>query len=91
MKDKDTAKNILLWVIIAFAVLSMFNYFSPNKQKADSSISYTNFISAVNQGNIRHVNIDGPVISGMLNDGDRFVTFNPGDPHLVDDLLKNHV
>jgi len=86
---KDTAKNILLWVIIAFAVLSMFNYFSP-KQKADTSISYTTFIQAINQGNIRQVSIDGPVISGMLNDGDRFTTFNPGDPHLIDDLLKNH-
>jgi cell division protease FtsH len=88
---KDTAKNILLWVIIAFAVLSMFNYFSPNKQKADTSISYTNFIQAINQGNIRQVSIDGPVISGMLNDGDRFTTYNPGDPHLIDDLLKNHI
>jgi cell division protease FtsH len=27
----------------------------------------------------------------MLNDGDRFTTFNPGDPHLIDDLLKAHV
>ena len=88
---KDTAKNILLWVIIAFAVLSMFNYFSPNKQKADTSISYTNFIQAINQGNIRQVSIDGPVISGMLNDGDRFTTYNHGDPHLIDDLLKNHI
>jgi cell division protease FtsH len=87
---KDMAKNILLWVIIAFAVLSMFNYFSP-RSKADPSISYTNFIAAINQGNIRQVSIDGPYITGMLNDGDRFVTYNPGDPHLIDDLLKNHI
>jgi cell division protease FtsH len=87
---KDMAKNILLWVIIAFAVLSMFNYFSP-RSKAEPAISYTNFISAVNQGNIRQVSIDGPYISGMLNDGDRFTTYNPGDPHLIDDLLKNHI
>lgn len=87
---KDMVKNILLWGIIVFAVLSMFSYFSP-RSKNDQAISYTNFISAVNQGNIRQVNIDGFYISGMLNDGDRFVTYNPGDPHLVDDLLKNHI
>ena len=87
---KDMTKNILLWVVIAFALLSMFNYFGP-RGKQDPAMTYTNFISAINQGTIRQVNIDGEVISGMLTDGDRFTTYNPGDPHLIDDLLKNHV
>jgi cell division protease FtsH len=87
---KDMTKNILLWVVIAFALLSMFNYFSP-KTKVDTAMTYTNFIAAINQGTIRQVNMDGDTISGMMTDGDRFTTYNPGDPHLVDDLLKNHV
>ncbi len=87
---KDMTKNILLWVVIAFALLSMFNYFSP-RGKTDPAMTYTNFIAAINQGSIRQVNIEGDVISGMTTDGDRFMTYNPGDPHLVDDLLKNHV
>ena len=87
---KDMTKNILLWVVIAFALLSMFNYFGP-RNKADPAMTYTSFIAAINQGTIKQVSIDGPVISGMMTDGDRFMTYNPGDPHLVDDLLKNHV
>ena len=87
---KDMTKNILLWVVIAFALLSMFNYFGP-KGKTDPAMTYTNFITAINQGTIRQVNMDGDVISGMMTDGDRFTTYNPGDPHLIDDLLKNHV
>ena len=83
-------KNILLWVVIAFALLSMFNYFGP-RGKQDPAMTYTNFISAINQGTIRQVVMDGESISGMMTDGDRFMTYNPGDPHLIDDLLKNHV
>ncbi|MEN9681061.1 MAG: hypothetical protein RLZZ627_954, partial [Pseudomonadota bacterium] len=29
---KDMTKNILLWVVIAFALLSMFNYFGPRNK-----------------------------------------------------------
>jgi cell division protease FtsH len=87
---KDMTKNILLWVVIAFALLSMFNYFGP-RNKPDTAMTYTNFIAAINQGTIRQVSMDGEIISGMMTDGDRFLTYNPGDPHLIDDLLKNHV
>lgn len=87
---KDITKNILLWVVIAFALLSMFNYFGP-RNKPDTAMSYTNFIAAINQGTIRQISMDGETITGMMTDGDRFTTFNPGDPHLIDDLLKNHV
>lgn len=83
-------KNILLWVVIAFALLSMFNYFG-SRGKQQPAMTYTNFISAINQGTIRQLSIDGEIISGMMTDGDRFLTYNPGDPHLIDDLLKNHV
>jgi cell division protease FtsH len=83
-------KNVLLWVVIAVVLLSLFNNFGRRSQ-SDTGISYSNFIAAVNQGNVKQVSIDGMTISGMLGDGDRFTTYSPGDPHLVDDLLKNHV
>nr|WP_254899523.1 ATP-dependent zinc metalloprotease FtsH [Methylomagnum ishizawai] len=83
-------KNVLLWVVIAVVLLSLFNGYGKRTQ-ADNTISYSNFIAAVNQGNVKQVSIDGMTISGMLGDGDRFTTYSPGDPHLVDDLLKNHV
>jgi len=87
---KDMTKNILLWVVIAFALLSMFNYFNP-KAKTDSAMSYTEFLSSINQGTIRQLSIDGQVLSGRKTDDERFTTYNPGDPRLIDDLLKNHV
>jgi cell division protease FtsH len=86
---KDMTKNILLWVVIAFALLSMFNYFGP-RNKPDTAMTYTNFIAAINQGTIRQVSMDGEIISGMMTDGDRFLTYNPGDPHLIDELSRGN-
>jgi cell division protease FtsH len=83
-------KNIILWVVIAVVLMSVFNNFSSRKT-ADSSMSYSQFVSAVNDGQIKQVVIDGPVIRGMLSTGEKFTTYSPEDPHLVDDLLKNHV
>jgi cell division protease FtsH len=87
---KDMAKNVLLWVVIAVVLMSVFNNFGA-RSKTDSTLSYSNFIAAVNQGNVRQVSMEGPLITGTLSDGDHFTTYNPGDSRLVDDLLKNHV
>lgn len=86
----DMLKNILLWVVIAVVLMSVFNNFGSRKT-VDSSMSYSQFISAVNEGQIRQVTIDGPMVKGMLGTGEKFTTYSPGDAHLVDDLLKNHV
>ncbi|MFM8333229.1 MAG: ATP-dependent metallopeptidase FtsH/Yme1/Tma family protein, partial [Candidatus Methylumidiphilus sp.] len=83
-------KNILLWVAVAVVLMSVFNNFGTRKTE-DTSMPYSQFISAVNEGQIKQVTIDGHVIKGYLGSGDRFTTYSPGDPHLVDDLLKNRV
>jgi len=87
---KNTIKNFLPWVALFFALTFAFNYFGGRTQ-VNPSISYSNFIEALNRGNVKQVNMDGNSITGMFADGDRFITYDPGDTHLVDDLLKNHV
>ncbi len=83
----DMLKNILLWVVIAVVLMSVFNNFGSRKS-VDSTMSYSQFISAVDGGQVQQVNIDGPLIRGVLRTGEKFTTYSPGDPHLVDDLLK---
>ncbi|MGI9211708.1 MAG: ATP-dependent zinc metalloprotease FtsH [Methylococcaceae bacterium] len=83
-------KNIILWLVIAAVLMSVFNNFGSRKP-VESTMSYSQFVTAVNEGQIKQVNIDGPQIHGLLATGDRFTTYSPGDPHLVDDLLKNHI
>ncbi|WP_119629505.1 ATP-dependent zinc metalloprotease FtsH [Methylocaldum marinum] len=83
-------KNIILWVVIAVVLMSVFNNFGSRKS-VDSTMSYSQFISAVKEGQVKQVTIDGQMIRGMLGTGEKFTTYSPGDDHLVDDLLNNHV
>jgi cell division protease FtsH len=84
-------KNIILWIVIAVVLMSVFNNFGSRKS-VDSTMSYSQFIGAVKEGQVKQVNIEGPLIRGMLGTGEKFTTYSPPeDPHLIDDLLENHV
>jgi cell division protease FtsH len=81
------AKNIVLWVIIAVVLMTVFNSFTAPKTSAPA-ISYSKFLEQVERKNISSVNIfkDGR-IDGVMTSGSRFSTQSPSDPGLVGDLL----
>ncbi|MGR8933985.1 MAG: ATP-dependent zinc metalloprotease FtsH [Gammaproteobacteria bacterium] len=83
-------KNIILWVIIAVVLMSVFNNFGPRRY-SESAEPYSQFIEAVRAGQVQQVTIDDSTIKGVLQSGERFTTYAPNDPHLVDDLLANGV
>jgi len=86
----EMLKNIILWVVIAIVLMSVFNNFAP-RQGGASHMEYSQFIHQINSGNVSTVNIDGYTIRGVKSSGERFVTYNPGDPGLMGDLLDNGV
>jgi cell division protease FtsH len=86
----DMAKNLLLWVVIALVLMMVFNNFGP-RQPNTQSIQYSEFIHAVQAGQIERVVIEGRTIKGAKQDGTPFVTYNPGDNGLIGDLLANSV
>ena len=85
------AKNLLLWLIIAAVLLSVFNNF--NMQNPIQNIRYSDFIEEVQQDQIRKVVVDGLTITGERYDGSSFETIRPmvEDPKLMDDLLTHKV
>ncbi|KXX65322.1 ATP-dependent metalloprotease [Marichromatium gracile] len=86
----DMAKNILLWVVIAIVLMSVFNNFTTT-QSTSSKLDYSTFIEQVKQGDVKEVTIQGRQIEGLTASGQRFTTFSPGDDGLVGDLLNNDV
>ncbi len=84
-------KNIILWVVIAVVLMSLFNNFNSRKSVDASNMSYSEFIGAVNDGRVKQVTIEGQAIRGILSNGEKFTSYTPEDPHLVDDLLKYKV
>jgi len=88
----DMLKNILVWIVIAVVIMSVFNNFMPQRS-ASENISYSQFINQVKNSMVESVSIeaDGKTISGKYKSGSSFVTYGLNDPKLVDDLLSNNV
>ncbi|MCK5871182.1 MAG: ATP-dependent zinc metalloprotease FtsH [Methylococcales bacterium] len=85
-------KNLILWVVIAVVLMSVFNSFGSRSNRSDSSLSYSQFIDAVKAGQVQQVIMDDDgVIKGRMQAGDKFTTYAPMDLHLIDDLLANGV
>ncbi len=84
-------KNVILWIVIAVVLMSVFNNFGSRGTPADSSLSYSQFIDNVKSGQVQEVIIDENVIKGKMQSGEKFKTYAPDDSHLIDDLLSNGV
>ena len=87
----DMAKNIIVWLILAAILLSVFNSFTP--QPVDNEIVYSDFVVEVQNERVTSVAIDGLIIQGVRLDGSEFKTVRPNiqDPGLMDDLLNHNV
>jgi cell division protease FtsH len=86
----DMAKNLILWVIIAIVLMSVFNNFTAQKSRSNQ-LAYSDFIQQVKEGSVASVTINGREIEGTLVAGGTFSTYSPGDDGLVSDLLNNDV
>lgn len=87
----DMAKNLILWLVIAVVLMTVFNSFSPGANSG-SQVAYSQFVSQVNNGGVRKVDIDGRMITAQSRTGDTFTTVIPvNDPDLLNDLLENNV
>jgi cell division protease FtsH len=86
------AKNLIIWLMVAVALMSVFNTITPN-ESSNSTSNYTQFIKDVQNGQVREVKIDGRKITGMKRSGERFETFIPTiyDEDLLSDLINNNV
>ena len=84
-------KNLLLWLVIAAVLLSVFNNF--NMKGATEQVGYSQLIEEVQQDKVKKVVVDGLTISSERYDGSKFETIRPmmEDPKLIDDLLQHNV
>ncbi len=88
----DMAKNLILWVVIALVLMSVFNNFGPRRNMAHQ-IAYSQFMADVKQGKIQEVTIQDRSIEGKTQSGERFATFSPETDNtaLVGELLQSGV
>jgi cell division protease FtsH len=85
-------KNILLWVVIAVVLMSVFNSFGP-RATPSAQMAYSQFLDEVKQGRVAQVSIDGRTIQGRTGGGEKFTTYSPETDNsaMIGELLNNGV
>ncbi|MBW3139923.1 ATP-dependent zinc metalloprotease FtsH [Ferrimonas balearica] len=89
----DMAKNLILWLVIAVVLMTVFQGYSPSS-RTNNAMDYGTFISAINDGQVGSVEFqpDGTTIKGQTRGGEKFVTYMPiFDEDLINDLYKQNV
>lgn len=87
-------KKLIIGLIVALLVVgfSATGYYLRYMKVEAISISYNEFLSNIEDGNVKKVFLsDGPKIEGILTDGKAFKTDNPRKDDLKEVLLKNSI
>jgi len=87
----DMGKNLLLWLIIAAVLLTVFRNFDVSQSTPE--LEYSKFLDMVQRGQIKSVEIEGSIIRGIQYDGEAFETIQPqiADKKLIDDMQAHDV
>ena len=88
----DVVKNLVLWIVIAVVLLSVFHSFGERTSGAQTLI-YSDFLTQVEQGQVREVTIEGQNIIGKMISGTPFTTYSPENNNsaLIGDLQEANV
>ena len=87
------AKNLILWLVIAVVLMSVFQSFGTNSSKASGQVDYTTFVRQIGQDQIKEVRFNDREITVTKRDNASYVTYLPvaNDPKLLDDLINANV
>ncbi|AEW44250.1 ATP-dependent protease [Serratia symbiotica str. 'Cinara cedri'] len=85
------AKNLILWLVIAVVLMSVFQSFGTSESNS-RRLDYSTFMSELTQDQVREVQINGRDINVIKKDSSKYKTYIPiNDPKLLDTLLTKNV
>ena len=85
-------KSLGLWVVILLVLAVVVTVIQgPGTSTPPGALRYSDFLSKVDEGSVKSVDIRGNEISGKLSSDEDFRTYNPGDLRLVDRLRSKNV
>ena len=83
-------RNLALWLVICLVMIMVYNMVT-QPEKELKPISYTTFITAVEEGRVRDITVQGAMIEGSYIDDTAFTTYAPDDPNLIEVLRTKGV
>ena len=86
------ARNIAFWVVLFLLILALFNLFSGGQSTMQSNTrSYSDFVSAVQQGQVAQVTLDGETVRYRGADGRDYTTVLPQDAQVTELLIAQGI
>ncbi|HCQ65362.1 MAG TPA: cell division protein FtsH [Rhodobacteraceae bacterium] len=86
------ARNFAFWIVLFLLILALFNLFSNNQSgMAAQSVNYSEFIDAVDNGEVSQAIIDGENVRYVGSDGQTYSTVVPGDAAVSSVLIAKGV
>ncbi len=86
-------KNLAMWAIIVLLTVGLYNMFK-NPQASynqKNNIIFSEFLSEVENGRVVQVEIQGNNVNGVFSNGQKFSTYVPNDPNLIEKLSDRGV
>jgi cell division protease FtsH len=83
-------KNLALWLVISLMMILLFNLFNQPRSSQDKII-FSDFLTALEKGEVREVTIQGHNLYGRYNNLKEFRTFAPSYPDLINALKDKNV
>ncbi|WP_420005419.1 ATP-dependent zinc metalloprotease FtsH [Arenibacterium sp. LLYu02] len=86
------ARNIAFWVVLLLLVVTLFNLFSGSGSTLQSrEKTYSEFVTAVEGGNVSRVTLDGEQVRFTTSDGQSYSTVKPGDAEVTQMLIDKNI
>lgn len=83
-------KNLALWLVILLVMILLYDMVANKKQEL-KVLPYSDFVTAVTEGQVKEVVIQGPNVEGKMLDNTAFKTYAPNDLGLIPDLRAKGV
>ena len=86
-------KNLAMWAVIVFLTIGLYNMFKNPQSTINKkdTIIFSDFLTEVENGRVVEVQIQGNNIYGILSNGNKFSTYSPSDPNLIEKLSDKGV
>ena len=86
------ARNFAFWIVLFLLMVMLFNMFSGGQgTNSARSVTYSEFIERVQQGDVNRVTLDGEQVIFVGADGQQYSTVKPEDAGLTQRLLDNNI
>jgi cell division protease FtsH len=82
-------KNLSMWLVIGLTMILLFNLFN-KPQGQMTSLTYSQFVAAVESRDISQVQISGDIVSGTMRDGKAFRAVYPVNDNEMISILRNN-